>query len=103
MTIYDKIGRTLQQLGVSDVQGVESLFAELKKAAERERAELISRGAPNQPQRERLCKALRDRWLARKDGFLSQADENWLKPVGKELKPAVGRQFNDLRRSTASL
>jgi len=103
MTIYDKIKRTLQELGVSDARGVESLFAELRQAAEQERAELISRGAPNQPQRERLCKALRDRWLARKGGFLSQVDEKWLKPAGKELKPVVGRQFNELRRATSSL
>jgi phenylalanyl-tRNA synthetase alpha chain len=103
MTIYDKIGRTLQELGVSDVQGVESLFAELREAAEKERAELVSRGALNQPQRERLCKALRDRWLARKGGFVSQVDENWLKPAGKELKPVVGRQFNELRKTAAPL
>jgi phenylalanyl-tRNA synthetase alpha chain len=64
---------------------------------------LVSCGAPNQTQRERLCKALRDRWLARKGGFLSQADENWLKPAGRELKPVVGRQFNELRRFTSSL
>jgi phenylalanyl-tRNA synthetase alpha chain len=103
MTIYDKIRRSLQELGVNDAQGVQSLFAELRETAEHERAELVSRGAPNQTQRERLCKALRDRWLARKGGFLSQADENWLKPAGKELKPVVGRQFNELRRFTTSL
>ena len=103
MGIDEKVRKTLAELGVNDAQGVESLFAELRKTAERERAELISRGAPNQPQRERLCKALRDRWLARKGGFLSQVDENWLKPAGKDLKPAVGRQFNELRRFTTSL
>jgi len=103
MTIYDKIKRTLQELGVSDAQGVESLFAELRQTAEQERAELVSRGIPDQLQRERLCKGLRDRWLARKGGFLSQVDENWLKPAGKELKPLVGRQFNELRRSTSGL
>ena len=103
MTIYDKIKRTLQELGVSDAQGVESLFAELRQTAEQERAELVSRGIPDQLQRERLCKGLRDRWLARKGGFLSQVDENWLKPASKELKPLVGRQFNELRRSTSGL
>ena len=103
MTIFDKIRRTLQELGVSDAQGVESLFAELRKAAEHERAELVAGGAPHQAQRDGLCKALRDRWLARKGGFLSQVDENWLKPAGKELKPVVGNQFNKLRRFTASL
>ncbi len=103
MGIDEKVRRTLAELGVNDAQGVESLFAELRRTAEHERAELTSRGAADQPQRERLCKVLRDRWLARKSGFLSQVDENWLKPADKELKPAVGRQFNELRRFTASL
>ena len=103
MTVFDKTKKTLQQLGVSDAQAVESLFDELRKAAEKERAELVSRGASSQAQREKLSKALRDRWLARKGGILSQVDENWLKPAGKELKPAVGRQFNELRRATANL
>ncbi len=103
MTILDKVKRTLQQLGVSDAPGVEFLFAELQKAAEKERAELVSRGAASQAQREKLCKALRDRWLARKGGILSQVDENWLKPAAKELKPAVGRKFNELRRFTGNL
>jgi len=103
LTIFDKISRTLQELGVSDAQGVESLFAELRKAAEHERAELVARGTPQQAQRVGLCKALRDRWLARKGGVLSQVDENWLKPAGKELKPVVGNQFNKLRRFTANL
>jgi phenylalanyl-tRNA synthetase alpha chain len=103
MTIFDKTKKTLQQLGVTDAQAMEPLFAELRAAAERERGDLISRGAPDDAQREKLSKALRDRWLARKGGILSQVDENWLKPAGKELKPVVGRQFNELRRSTAGL
>jgi phenylalanyl-tRNA synthetase alpha chain len=103
MGIDEKVRKTLAELGVNDARGAESLFAELWKCAEEERAQLIARGALNQAQRERLCKALRDRWLARKGGFVSQVDENWLKPSGKELKPVVGRQFNELRRFTASL
>jgi phenylalanyl-tRNA synthetase alpha chain len=103
MTIFEKVKKSLQQLGVGDAQGAESLFAELRKAAEKERAELVTRGASSQAQREKLSKALRDRWLARKGGILAQVDENWLKPAAKDLKPVVGRQFNELRRSTANL
>jgi phenylalanyl-tRNA synthetase alpha chain len=103
MTIEEKVRKALAELGVADAQGVEQLFAELRKTAEEERAQLIARGAPNQPQRDRLCKALRDRWLARKGGFLSQVDENWLKPADKELKPVVGKHFNELRRFAAGL
>jgi len=103
MTIFDKAKKTLQQLSVTDAHGVESLFTELRAAAERELAESISRGAPNPAQREKLAKALRDRWLARKGGLVAQVDENWLKTAGKDLKPAVGKQFNELRRSTVGL
>jgi phenylalanyl-tRNA synthetase alpha chain len=103
MTIDEKVGRSLQELGVKDARGVESLFSELRKTAERELAELVSGGAPDEPHRDRLCKALRDRWLARKGGLLSLVDEKWLKPAAKELKPVVGRHFNELRRFATGL
>ena len=103
MTLEEKVGKTLAELGVSDAQGVESLFAEVRAAMEAERQELISRGASSEAERDRLCKALRDRWLARKGGFVSLIDENWLKKATKELKPAVGRKFNELRKSAANL
>ncbi|MGA2631831.1 MAG: phenylalanine--tRNA ligase subunit alpha [Terriglobia bacterium] len=94
------MAKTLAELGVVDAQGVESLFAEVRAAMEAERQGLVSRGASSEPERDRLCKALRDRWLARKGGLVSLIDENWLKKAAKELKPAVGRQFNDLRKAT---
>jgi phenylalanyl-tRNA synthetase alpha chain len=97
MSIDDKVRKTPAELGVSDATGVEALFAEVRAAMESERQELISLGAPNDVERNRRCKELRDRWLARKNGLLSFIDENWLKKASKELKPAVGREFNDLR------
>jgi len=103
MALEEKVGKTLAELGVSDVEGVVSLFAEVRAAMQAERQELISRGASSEAERDRLCKALRDRWLARKNGFMSLIDENWLKKAAKELKPLVGRQFNDLRKETTVL
>jgi len=103
MTIEEKVGKTLAELGVSDAQGVESLFAEVRAAMESERQELIARGASSEAERDRLCKALRDRWLARKGGLVSLIDENWLKKAAKELKPAVGRQFNELRQTAPKM
>ena len=79
MTIDEKVGKTLAELGVADAQGVESLFAEVRAALEQERQELISQGASTDNEREQLCNALRDRWLARKYGILTQIDEHWLK------------------------
>jgi len=103
MTIDDKVRKTLAELGVTDAKGVESLFAEVRAAMEKERQELVSKGVASEAERDKLCKALRDRWLARKNGLISFLDENWLKKAAKEIKPVVGRQFNELRRSAANM
>ncbi len=67
-------------------------------ALESERKALIAAVAGDGPERSQKVKDLRDRWLARKGGLVSLIDENWLKKAPKELKPAVGRAFNQLRQ-----
>src|SRR5262249_43106044 len=42
-------------------------------------------------------KAFRDRWLARKDGILTQVNELWLKAAPKETKRDVGQCVNKLK------
>ena len=42
-------------------------------------------------------KAFRDRWVARKNGILTQINELWLKRAPKEAKREVGRQTNLLK------
>jgi phenylalanyl-tRNA synthetase alpha chain len=42
-------------------------------------------------------KAFRDRWLARKDGILTQVNDLWLKAAPKESKPEVGQRVNRLK------
>jgi phenylalanyl-tRNA synthetase alpha chain len=103
MTIDEKVKKPLAELGVSDATGVETLFAEVRAAMAAERSSLVSHGVPSEPERDKACKNLRDRWLARKNGLLSLADENWLKTSPKELKPAVGKSFNSLRQESAAL
>jgi phenylalanyl-tRNA synthetase alpha chain len=103
MTLDEKVRKTLAELNVADAQGVEVLFAEVRAAMEAERQDLIACGAASEAERDQLCKALRDRWLARKNGLLSLLDENWLKAAAKELKPAVGRRFNELRKIATGL
>jgi phenylalanyl-tRNA synthetase alpha chain len=102
MSIDEKVGKTLAELGATDAKGVETLFAEVRAAMDAERQDLVSRGAAK-AEHERVCKALRDRWLARKNGLLSRLDENWLKKAPKELKPVIGREFNELRRGGSAL
>src|SRR4051794_3945754 len=97
MTIDEKAAKSLGHLGVSDTAGVQALVAEIVKAMNAER-QMLTNPAPDDPaQWERAAKDLRDRWLARKNGILSQIDANWLKSAPKDLKPSVGREFNRLR------
>ena len=46
---------------------------------------------------EESWKLFRDAWLGRKSGVLTQITDNWLKPAGPALKPAVGAALNQLR------
>ena len=43
-------------------------------------------------------KAFRDRWLARKNGILSQVNELWLKAAPAEAKREAGRRVNELNQ-----
>jgi phenylalanyl-tRNA synthetase alpha chain len=103
MNIEEKVTKTLTELGATDAPAIEALFAEVRAAMETERSALISRGAADQRERDKLSKNLRDRWLARKNGMVSLIDENWLKKAPKELKPVVGKRFNELRRTAEAL
>ena len=55
--------------------------------------ELESAHAGNADQR----KAFRDRWLARKDGILTQINDLWLKAAPKDAKRDVGQRVNKLK------
>lgn len=98
MTIAEKLRKPLAALGVASEADIASLFAELRSAMDSERSALIERGASSAAERDGLAKAFRDRWLARKHGLLAGVDENWLKQAPRELKPAVGKLFNELRK-----
>jgi phenylalanyl-tRNA synthetase alpha chain len=98
MSIEEKISKTLNDLGATTPEVIGELFAEVKSALDAERQSLISEGASDERDRSEKVKALRDHWLARKGGLVSLIDENWLKKAPKELKPAVGRAFNQLRQ-----
>ncbi|HLW87647.1 MAG TPA: hypothetical protein VKR57_04095, partial [Terriglobales bacterium] len=43
-------------------------------------------------------KAFRDRWIARKNGVLTQVNDLWLKAAPKDAKREVGRQVNELKK-----
>jgi phenylalanyl-tRNA synthetase alpha chain len=98
MSIEEKTSKTLNDLGATTPEVIGVLFAEVTSALDAERQSLIAEGASDERERSEKVKALRDRWLARKGGLVSLIDENWLKKAPKELKPAVGRAFNQLRQ-----
>jgi len=48
-------------------------------------------------------KAFRDRWIARKNGILTQINELWLKGAPKEAKRETGIRVNDLKQRITEL
>ncbi|MFZ0292831.1 MAG: phenylalanine--tRNA ligase subunit alpha, partial [Candidatus Sulfotelmatobacter sp.] len=46
-------------------------------------------------------KAVRDRWMARKNGILTQINDLWLKGAPKEAKREVGQQVNRIKEQVA--
>src|SRR5689334_13540212 len=42
-------------------------------------------------------KTFRDRWMARKNGVLTQINETWLKGAPREAKRDVGQRVNELK------
>ena len=103
MTIEEKASKTLEELSVRDAEGVHALFAEVRAVLASERDDLIARGPSTLSERGKLCKALRDRWLGRKNGLIAHVDEHWLRAASKEIKPVVGKEFNLLRQAAAEL
>jgi phenylalanyl-tRNA synthetase alpha chain len=69
--------------------------AALDKAVEKLLAALEKESATLADENQR--KAFRDRWLARKDGILTQINELWLKAAPKEAKREVGQRVNKLK------
>jgi phenylalanyl-tRNA synthetase alpha chain len=47
-------------------------------------------------------KVFRDRWMARKNGILTQVNELWLKGAPKEAKREVGQRVNELKNRVES-
>ena len=101
MSIESKVAKTLAELGIENAEAIVSVFAEVNDAMRAERARAVASGAPDEHARLMAAKGLRDRWLARKSGILNAIDANWLKQAARDIKPAVGREFNRLRQAAA--
>jgi phenylalanyl-tRNA synthetase alpha chain len=86
--VLKKTTLSFDRLGLRSGSAVASLFAELQRSFE---ADLAGASDPDK------WKDLRDRWLSRKKGVLTQIKNHWLQPAGAELKPEVGKHLNALR------
>ena len=92
MSIAGRTGRPIADL-IAEGETPDGLYGELRAAFGSELAQVSDQHG---------AKALRDRWLGRKSGLLAAANDNWLKAAPRELKPAVGRLQNELRRELES-
>jgi phenylalanyl-tRNA synthetase alpha chain len=93
MTTNEGTKQTLAQLGVNSPEKVPAMFAQLCAEFDRE-----LRSATTEPN----WKSVRDGWLGRKSGVLSEIADNWLKPASAELKRVVGQELNRLKAHVES-
>ena len=70
--------------------------AALEKAAKKLLAALDEEAA--EVKTESDWKEFRDRWMARKNGVLTQVNDLWLKAAPKDAKRDVGQQVNELKK-----
>src|SRR5579864_4689855 len=81
-------GKILPPLDAATPEQVAAHFGELRARFDQDAA-----GAMD----ENGWKSLRDAWLGRKSGLLTQVTDTWLKPSKPELKRAVGQALNELK------
>jgi phenylalanyl-tRNA synthetase alpha chain len=81
-------GRALPALGDATPEEVAARFAELRGWFDQDTGDAGDESA---------WKSLRDAWLGRKAGILTQVTDTWLKPARPELKRAVGQALNELK------
>ena len=73
--------------------------ATLDKAVEELKTALAAEAGVSDPEAKRV---LRDRWLARKSGILTQINDLWLKAAPPEAKREVGRRVNEVKAHVES-
>jgi len=75
--------------------------AALDKAVEKLRAALHQEAMA--VKNEADWKAFRDRWMARKNGVLTQINDLWLKVAPKDAKREVGQRVNEIRANVTEV
>ena len=88
------VGKVLPPLDAATPALVAARFAELRAQFDQESATATD---------ENGWKSLRDAWLGRKSGLLTQVTETWLKPAKTELKRSVGQALNEIKAHVESV
>ena len=88
MTKRENVAYTVPKLKDYSAKALEKVSRELTSALEQE---------SNAVNTEAEWKTLRDRWMARKNGILTQINEMWLKAAPKDAKREVGQKVNALK------
>jgi phenylalanyl-tRNA synthetase alpha chain len=81
-------GNILPPLDAATPDEVAARFAELRARFDENAASATDENA---------WKSVRDEWLGRKSGLLTQVTDTWLKPSPSELKRAVGQALNSFK------
>src|SRR5512141_1714673 len=79
---------TVPKLEAYSLDALDRAAAELTSALEREAAAVAN---------DADWKNFRDRWMARKNGVLTQVNDTWLKAAPGPQKREVGRHVNELK------
>ena len=87
------VEQTREPLAATAPDTVVKMFADFSAAFNRELAAAADEAA---------WKGVRDGWLGRKSGILSQITDNWLKPAAPELKRVLGQELNQLKAHVES-
>jgi phenylalanyl-tRNA synthetase alpha chain len=87
-TVNNPTEKTLAELGAASREEVAHLFEEVRKRFD---SQVTS------PRDAVGWNILRQSWLGRKSGVVTQITENWLKPSPTELKRIVGESLNNFK------
>ena len=87
------VEQTREPLPATAPAAVVKMFADFSAVFDRELAAAADEAA---------WKSVRDGWLGRKSGILSQITDNWLKPAAPELKRVLGQELNQLKAHVES-
>ena len=93
MTTVKTVAYTVPKLKDFSPKALDTAVEKLLTALEKEAATVKN---------EDEGKAFRDRWLARKDGILTQVNELWLKAAPKDAKREVGQRVNKIKTQVES-